>query len=150
MKGHWRGEIQLHAFLTSTLDGGEWSGSRPGHFTPREIAAGTHWIGGWVGIRASLDGRSGKEKNSQPMPVLEPPDHAAHSPALYHWTIPTLHIKESIEQRSHLSSFLSNWKFYSSNLVINFEGRSTKLLVEFNLVQYHSSINNPYDILSSN
>jgi hypothetical protein len=39
--------------LTSALDGGEWSASRPGRFTPRERASGTHWIGGWVGPRAS-------------------------------------------------------------------------------------------------
>jgi hypothetical protein len=40
--------------LTSALDGGEWSASRPGRFTPRERALGTHWIGGWVGPRAVL------------------------------------------------------------------------------------------------
>jgi hypothetical protein len=26
--------VWLHAFLTSALDGGEWSASRPGHFPP--------------------------------------------------------------------------------------------------------------------
>jgi hypothetical protein len=41
--------------LTSALHGGEWSASRPGRFTPRERASGTHWIGGWVGPRAVLD-----------------------------------------------------------------------------------------------
>jgi hypothetical protein len=41
--------------LNSALDGGEWSASRPGRFTPRERAPGTHWIGGWVGPRAVLD-----------------------------------------------------------------------------------------------
>jgi hypothetical protein len=41
--------------LTSALDGAEWSASRPGHFTPKERAPGTHWIGGWVGPRAVLD-----------------------------------------------------------------------------------------------
>jgi hypothetical protein len=41
--------------LTSALDGGEWSASRPGRFTPKEGALGTHWIGGWVGPRAVLD-----------------------------------------------------------------------------------------------
>jgi hypothetical protein len=35
--------------LTSVLDGGEWSVSHPGRFTPRERAPGSHWIGGWVG-----------------------------------------------------------------------------------------------------
>jgi hypothetical protein len=44
----------MHSF-TSTLEGGEWSASRPDHFTPRERAPGVHWIGGWVGPRAFLD-----------------------------------------------------------------------------------------------
>jgi hypothetical protein len=41
--------------LTLALNGGEWSASCPGCFTPRERAPGTHWIGGWVGPRAILD-----------------------------------------------------------------------------------------------
>jgi hypothetical protein len=41
--------------LTLALDGGEWSASQPGHFTPKKSAPGTHWIGGWVGPRANLD-----------------------------------------------------------------------------------------------
>jgi hypothetical protein len=41
--------------LTTALDGGEWSASRHGRFTPREGAPGTHWIVGWVGTRAVLD-----------------------------------------------------------------------------------------------
>jgi hypothetical protein len=41
--------------LTSALEGGEWSASCPSHFTPRERAPVTHWIGGWVGPRAILD-----------------------------------------------------------------------------------------------
>jgi hypothetical protein len=41
--------------LTSALDGGDWSASRPGRFTPRERTPGTHWIGGWVGRRTVLD-----------------------------------------------------------------------------------------------
>jgi hypothetical protein len=49
MKAYW-----AHS-LTSALDGGEWSASRPGHFTPKARALGTHWIGGWVGPRAILD-----------------------------------------------------------------------------------------------
>jgi hypothetical protein len=32
-----------------------WSTSRPGRFTPRERAPATHWIGGWVDLRAGLD-----------------------------------------------------------------------------------------------
>jgi hypothetical protein len=41
--------------LTSVLDGGEWSASHPGCFTPRERAQGTHRIEGWVGPGADLD-----------------------------------------------------------------------------------------------
>jgi hypothetical protein len=37
------------------LDGGEWSASRPGRFTPGLRVPGTHWIGGWEGPRADLD-----------------------------------------------------------------------------------------------
>jgi hypothetical protein len=42
-------------FLTSALDGREWSASRHSRFIPKEIAPDTHWIGGWVGPRAALD-----------------------------------------------------------------------------------------------
>jgi hypothetical protein len=39
-----------YSILTSALDGGEWTASRPGARTP-----GTHCTGGWVGPRAGLD-----------------------------------------------------------------------------------------------
>jgi hypothetical protein len=41
--------------LTSALDGGEWSASRPCRFIPEETATGTHWTEGWVGPRAGLN-----------------------------------------------------------------------------------------------
>jgi hypothetical protein len=44
-----------YSFTTSTLDGGEWSASRPGRALPREKDLGTQWTGGWVGPRAGLD-----------------------------------------------------------------------------------------------
>jgi hypothetical protein len=47
--------MEHHAVKTLALDGGEWSASHPSCFTRRERAPGTHWIGGWVGSRASLD-----------------------------------------------------------------------------------------------
>jgi hypothetical protein len=46
--GEWR-YISTHC-LTSALDGGEWSASRPGRFNPRSRAHRTHWIGGCVAI----------------------------------------------------------------------------------------------------
>jgi hypothetical protein len=51
--GEWR-YSSTHS-LTSALDGGEWSASRPGRFIHREGALGTYWIGDWVGPRAVLD-----------------------------------------------------------------------------------------------
>jgi hypothetical protein len=67
--------------LTSALDGGEWSASRPGRFTPRERAPGTHWIEGWVCSepfwqrwrREKFPALAGNRKN---------PDRPARSPAL--------------------------------------------------------------------
>jgi hypothetical protein len=41
--------------MTSALVGGEWSASRPDRFTPGERTLGTHWIGGWVGLRVGVD-----------------------------------------------------------------------------------------------
>jgi hypothetical protein len=77
-------EVQLHGFLTSALDGGEWRASRRGRFTPRVRAPGTHRIGGWVGPRAVLDATVKRKIPSLP-PGIEPhnPDRPAHSPALY-------------------------------------------------------------------
>jgi hypothetical protein len=49
MKTHWEVEVKLHAFLTSALDGGECSASRPGRFTTRERVPGSQWIADWVG-----------------------------------------------------------------------------------------------------
>jgi hypothetical protein len=40
--------------LTSALDGGDWSATRPGRFTPGETAPGTHYTGVWLGPRAGL------------------------------------------------------------------------------------------------
>jgi hypothetical protein len=48
-------------FLNSALDGGGWSASRPGLFTPEEITPDTHWIGGWVGLRTGLDDVKGEK-----------------------------------------------------------------------------------------
>ena len=42
-------------FLTSVQDGGEWSTSHSSHCTHGERTPGTRGIGGWIGLRASID-----------------------------------------------------------------------------------------------
>jgi hypothetical protein len=63
-------EVYLRSFLTSALDGGEWSASRPSRFSPRERAPGTQWRR--LGGLPSRSGRGGEEKNSQPSTRIEP------------------------------------------------------------------------------
>jgi hypothetical protein len=45
------------SFMTSALEGGEWSPSRPGLFNPAEKAPSpsSHWAAGSVGPRAGVD-----------------------------------------------------------------------------------------------
>jgi hypothetical protein len=42
-------------FLTSALDGGEWSAFRPVHIIPGEISSDAHLVGGWVGPVTGLN-----------------------------------------------------------------------------------------------
>jgi hypothetical protein len=45
-----------YSFLTSALNEGERSASHPGHIlSPGQDPPSTHWIWGWVGLRAFLD-----------------------------------------------------------------------------------------------
>jgi hypothetical protein len=55
----WRveGKYSSCPFLTSALDGGEWSASRPG----RDFYPGTHWRGGRVGHRPGLHAEDGEK-----------------------------------------------------------------------------------------
>jgi hypothetical protein len=53
---HVRGkEVLFHSLLTSLLDGGEESVSRPSRFIRRERIIDAHWIGVCVGSRKSLN-----------------------------------------------------------------------------------------------
>jgi hypothetical protein len=61
------------------LVGGEWSTSRPGRFTPGERAPGTHWIGGWVDLRAGLDDMENRKFLTLPVLELRPLDRTACS-----------------------------------------------------------------------
>jgi hypothetical protein len=73
-------------FLTSTLVGSEWSASCPSACTPGETAPVTHWIGGWLGPRASLDT---VEQGKKLLPLQEKyPGHPALSSLLYRPTYP--------------------------------------------------------------
>jgi hypothetical protein len=45
MEMYWRVELVL-SFFTLSLDGDEWSASRPGHFASEETDPNTHWIAG--------------------------------------------------------------------------------------------------------
>jgi hypothetical protein len=80
--GEWR-YSSTHS-LTSALYGGKWSALRPGRFTPRERAPGTHWIEGWVGPTVVLDAvvkrkfpasagnRNLESRSSSPQPSVIP------------------------------------------------------------------------------
>jgi hypothetical protein len=67
--GEWRCS-SIHS-LTSALDGGEWSASRPGRFTPKERDRCTYSMGARVGPRAVLDAVVKREIFS-PLPESNP------------------------------------------------------------------------------
>jgi hypothetical protein len=80
--------------LTSALDGGEWSASRPGRFIPREKAPGTHWVGGWVGPKAILDLvlkriPSPRWESNSRTPIFHPVAYSLHRPS-YHGSIQSI------------------------------------------------------------
>jgi hypothetical protein len=84
-------------FLTSALDWSEWSASHPRHFTPRETAPCTHWVGGWVGPRASLDTME-KRRISCPCQELNP----SHQPVT---VLTGLSVLQSLRSRNLKSGF---------------------------------------------
>jgi hypothetical protein len=70
-------EVQFLSFLTSALDGDEWSGLRSGRFILWERDPGTYWIGGWLGRRTGLNAVA---KRKIPCPCRESnPGHPASS-----------------------------------------------------------------------
>jgi len=70
MKTYGGVKVQHHIFLTSVLDGGEWSTSRLALFTP-----GKYWTGGGAGLGTGLDAVTIRNPFTAPTgdraPVLE-------------------------------------------------------------------------------
>jgi hypothetical protein len=84
----WRSGGTAPPFLTSTLDGGEWSASRPASFTPVERAPGIHWIGGRVDPRAGLDDVEKRKFLTVPGLELQSISRSACSHSLYRLLYP--------------------------------------------------------------
>ncbi|PNF24771.1 hypothetical protein B7P43_G16631 [Cryptotermes secundus] len=82
MKAYGGVDVQIHISLTLALAGGEWSASCRDCFTP-----GTHCIGGWVGLRASLNDVK-RKFFTLPGLKLGPLGHLAHSQLLYQLSYP--------------------------------------------------------------
>jgi hypothetical protein len=61
----------------------EWTPSRSDSFTPGERASGTHWIGGWVGPRDSLDDVEKRKLLTLPGLELRTLRRSARSQSLY-------------------------------------------------------------------
>jgi hypothetical protein len=68
-------EAYLHSFLTSMLDGCEWSTSLPDRFTS-DRERRYHCTGGWVGPRSGL-GISEKETHVAPAGIRTPDRHTS-------------------------------------------------------------------------
>jgi hypothetical protein len=98
IKTHWEVEVQLHAFLTTAPDGGEWPASCPDGSTPGEGVTGTHWIGDWVGPTAIQDAVA-KKKNSCTCRESNP-SRPARSPVTVVNEIPRLQLCFVIEQNT--------------------------------------------------
>jgi hypothetical protein len=82
LKAYREVDVQIHIFLISVLVG-EWSGSRPGHFTPVERSPDTHWVGGWTWPRTGMDNVEKRTFLTLPGLELRPFGRPAHSQSLY-------------------------------------------------------------------
>jgi hypothetical protein len=71
-------DVLVHIFLNSSLVGGKLSASYPGCFTPSN-----HGIGGWVGLKASLDDMEKRKFLTLPGLELRSLSHPACSQLLY-------------------------------------------------------------------
>jgi hypothetical protein len=88
MKAYRGVDVYVHTVLTFALVGGEWLASRPCRFTPGERTPGTHWIGGWVDPRASLDDVDKRKFLALAGFELRPLGRAARNQSLYRLSYP--------------------------------------------------------------
>jgi hypothetical protein len=79
MKAYGEMYLQTHVFLTSTLVGGVCSASPHSRFIPGERTPGTHWIGGWVNLRAGPDKVEKRKFLTLPGLELRPPGRPVRS-----------------------------------------------------------------------
>jgi hypothetical protein len=93
------------SFLISGLDGGEWSTSRLGRFTPRERAPSTHWIRGWVGPIVGLDAVEKRKTLPRQKPNIGRLGRS--SPSLYRLSYP--HYKSN---RDPMIFFKVSWSLF--------------------------------------
>jgi len=73
--------------LTSALDGGKWSASRPARFNPKKKSP-RYPLERRLGEPQNRSGKGVEEKNSQPPPGIEPSnhDHAIVQPVVSRYT----------------------------------------------------------------
>jgi hypothetical protein len=83
MKTYGEVDVYILIFFISTLAGGKWSVSRSSRFTRGERAPGTHWIGGWVDLRAGLDYVENWKFLLPPGFELQPLGRSTRSQSLY-------------------------------------------------------------------
>jgi hypothetical protein len=81
-------DVQIHVFLALALIGDEWSDSHSGRFTQGEGTSGIHWLGGWVGLRSSLDVMEKRKILLLPGLELRPLGRPASSQSLYRLRYP--------------------------------------------------------------
>jgi hypothetical protein len=106
--------VQLHAFLTSPLDGCEWSASRTGRFTSGEGIPRTVWIGGCLGPRAVLDAVVKRKKITalagDRTPVVQPVAYTQKWANIYRRFLCVVCIKYTKYVRSSIRSHVSSPK----------------------------------------
>jgi hypothetical protein len=98
--------MKAYGEWTSALGAGEWSASRPGHFTAGVKALATHWIGGWVNPREGLDDVKKGKFLTPPGLELRPLCCPARSQSLYRLCFPGSYWPSYIHQERETGELL--------------------------------------------